>query len=175
MPLTQPITPDDHTLGPAEAPVTLVQYGDFQCPSCVIAARAVDKLLRTFAGRLRFAFRHFPFEPRHPLAEALAEASEFAATQDKFWPMHHTLFAHQDELSSLDKLPDLALALELDPTALQQALTDHRFLPRVLAQGQSGRDSGVDTTPVFFLNGTRYTGPNSYDGLAAAIEAAPRA
>ena len=171
MPLTQPITPEDHTLGPDDAPVTLVQYGDYQCPSCLVAARVVDKLLRESKGKLRFAFRHYPFEPRHPLAELTAEAAEFAATHDKFWPMHHALFAHQDTLSR-EKVLELAPQLGLDPAELQQALDDHRFLPRIHRDGASAKASGVDTTPTFFINGELYTGPRDYASLFAAIQTA---
>ena len=170
--LSVPVRSADHTVGPENAPVTLVEYGDFQCPSCLVASRVVEKLLRQFNGRLRFVFRHFPLE-MHPMAEPAAEFAEFAATQGKFWPAHHALFAHQEQLAP-ETLLELAARLELDPAAVTQALDEEQFYDRINEDVESGTESGVHGTPTFFLNGHKYSGPGDYDSLAAAIEEASR-
>jgi protein-disulfide isomerase len=149
--LTRPIDASDHLLGEPHAPVTLVEYGDFECPNCKQAAPAVKLLLEKFPGRVRFAFRHFPAEQAHPHAMAAAEVSEVAAGQGKFWPMHDVLFEHQLHLKGAN-LRTYAESLQLDMARYTAELDDHIYLQRIREHAQSGRDSGVRGTPTFFVN-----------------------
>ena len=150
--LTVPVGPADHVLGPSHAPVTLVEYGDLECPNCKQAAPVVKLLLQRFANRLRFAFRHFPLEGVHPHAELAAEAAECAGGQGKFWQMHDLLFEHQDHLK-LNHLRGYAERLEIDMARFTAEMNDHVYLQRVREHLQSGNDSGVRSTPTFFLDG----------------------
>jgi protein-disulfide isomerase len=151
--LTVPVAATDHTLGPARAPVTVVEYGDFECPNCKQAAPAVRLLLDRFEGRVRYAFRHFPLEDVHPHALAAAEAAEAAAGQGRFWEMHDLLFENQIHLKP-NQLRAYAERLDLDTTRYIAETDDHIYLQRVREHMQSGRESGVRGTPGFFINGT---------------------
>jgi protein-disulfide isomerase len=150
--LTVPVGPADHVLGPPHAPVTIVEYGDFECPNCKQAAPAVRLLLEHFANRVLFVYRHFPLEEVHPHAEPAAEAAECAGGQGKFWPMHDLLFAHQNRLKP-SHLRGYAERLELDMARFAAEMHDHIYLQRVREHQQSGHDSGVRSTPAFFVNG----------------------
>src|SRR5690242_12931203 len=150
--LTVAVTADDHAIGPADAAVSVVEYGDFECPNCRQAAPAVKLLLRHFAGRVRFVYRHFPLEEVHPHALQAAEAAECAGEQGKFWQMHDLLFENQANLE-LPQLRSYAAKLALDPACYASAMDDHRHLPRIRADLQSGRDSGSRHTPTFFVAG----------------------
>lgn len=164
----------DHSLGPETAAVTLVEYGDYQCPHCLTARRIVEKLTDHFEDRLRFVYRHFPLTEMHPMAEPAAEAAEFAAAADKFWPMHHSLYGHQSRLS-LETLPELAAELCLDAKAATKAIATCAFAARIEEDTRGGVRSGVHGTPTFFVNGVPFTGSVDYEGLAEAIEAAESA
>ena len=142
----------DHVLGPAHAPVTVVEYGDFECPNCKLAAPAVKLLLERFTNRVRFAFRHFPLEQPHPHALAAAEAAECAGAQGRFWEMHDLLFARQQHLARRD-LDAYAAQLGLDMARFSAEMDDQVYLQRVREQLQGGLDSGVRATPTFFVNG----------------------
>lgn len=169
--LTEPITAADHVIGPARATVTIVEYGDFECPNCKQAAPAVKLMLERFAGRIRFAYRHFPLEEVHPHAVLAAEASEGAAGQDRFWPMHDLLFANQTHL----KRPQLlayAERLELDMGRYTAEIDDHVYLQRVREHIASGAGSGVRATPTFFLDGKIQDVSFGLQSLERAIEAA---
>ncbi len=170
--LAAPVSAQDHTAGPASAPVTLVEYGDFQCPSCGQAYPIVKQLQQELGDKLRFVFRNYPLD-QHPFAEPAAETAEFAASQNKFWQMHDTLFEHQRRFSE-DLFPELATQLSLDSNALEQALDNQTFAPRVRQDINSGDQSGVGGTPTFFLNGEQYTGSFAFDDLREAIQAAAR-
>jgi protein-disulfide isomerase len=150
--LTVPVGPSDHFIGAAHAPVTVVEYGDFECPNCKQAAPVVKLLLAEFEGRLRFAFRHFPLEEVHPHALGAAEAAECAAGQGKFWPMHDLLFANQHALKG-HQLRGYAEQLELDMARFSAEMKDTVYLQRIREHQQSGQASGVRATPTFFLNG----------------------
>ncbi len=168
-----PITPKDHTDGPASAPVTLVEYGDYQCPSCGEAAPVVTKLKKHFGDKLRLVFRNFPLQ-QHPNAEHAAEAAEFAASQDttqaKFWQMHDALYKHQRELG--DKtLTKLATDLGLDAAELTKALTKKTYAAKVKHDLDSGEAAGVEGTPWFYINGKAYEGATDYDEMLEAIDA----
>ncbi len=143
----------DHIDGPASAPVTVIEYGDYECPSCLQAQSALKVLMPHFAGRIRFAFRHFPLREVHPNAELAAEAAEAAAAQGKFWPMHELLFANQHHLKEKHLL-GYAEQLGLDIPRYQNEMKDHVYLQRVQEHLQSGRSAGVRATPAFYVNGT---------------------
>jgi len=150
--LSPPVGGADHILGPSHAAVTVVEYGDFECPNCKQAAPAVKLLLSRFAGRVRLVYRHFPLEEVHPHALHAALAAEAAAGQRTFWPMHDLLFENQAHL----KLPQLrhhAEALELDMARYDIEMKEDYYLQRVREHMESGRASGVRGTPGFFVNG----------------------
>jgi len=150
--LSVPVNPSDHNLGPSHAPVTLVEYGDFECPNCKQAAPAVKLLLQRFAGRVRLVWRNFPLEEVHPHALQAALAAEVAAGQGKFWPMHDLLFENQRHLKP-PQLRAYAERLELDMVRYDADMADTVYLQRVREDIESGRASGVRATPTFYVNG----------------------
>lgn len=145
--------PTDHVDGPASARVTLVEYGDYECPSCLQAQGALRVLMPHFAGRIRFVFRHFPLREVHPHAELAAEAAEAAAAQGKFWPMHELLFGNPHQLKEQHLLAH-AEQLGLDIPRYQNEMKDHVYLQRVQEHLQSGKNAGVRATPAFYVNGS---------------------
>lgn len=152
MPNRFALQPADHVDGPASARVTLIEYGDYECPSCFQAQGALKVLMPHFAGRIRFAFRHFPLREVHPHAELAAEAAEAAAGQGRFWPMHELLFANQHHLQEKHLLA-YAEQLGLDIPRYQNEMKDHVYLQRVQEHLQSGQAAGVRATPSFYVNG----------------------
>jgi protein-disulfide isomerase len=150
--LSVPVGPADHVVGPSHAAVTVVEYGDFECPNCKQAAPAVKLLLKHFSGRIRFVYRHFPLEEVHPLAVHAAESAECAGGQDKFWPMHDALFEHQPHLH-LHNLRSYAEDLQLDIERYDSEMNDHAYLQRVREHLQGARASGARATPTFFVDG----------------------
>src|SRR4029077_6328408 len=140
--LTLPVSQVDHTLGPEHAVVTLVEYGDFECPNCKQAVPAVKMLLERFADRVRVFYRHFPLEEVHPHALTAALASQSAASQRKFWPMHDMLFANQTHLA-LPQLRSYAQRLELDMQRYDMDMRDSVYLQRVRKDIEGGTVSGV--------------------------------
>jgi protein-disulfide isomerase len=142
----------DRIRGAPEAPVTIVEYGDFQCPNCKQAAPAVALLLRRFAGKVRVAFRHYPLEEVHAHALAAAEAAEAAGAQGLFWEMHDLLFAHQPYFRPL-QLRALAQALGLDLRRFSEELESHIHVARIREDAVRGRLRGVRATPTFYVNG----------------------
>lgn len=150
--LAVPVSLNEHTLGPDHAPVTLVEYGDFECPSCKVAAPAVKLLLQRFPARVRLVFRHFPLEAAHPHALLAAEAAEAAAAQDRFWEMHDQLFEHQLHLKPSD-LQRYATQLGMDMTRYGAEIDDHIYLQKVREHIDSGKRSLIRATPTFFVNG----------------------
>ena len=170
--LAVPVSNVDHVLGAAHAVVTVVEYGDFECPNCKQAAPAVKLLLDRFAGRVRLVFRHFPLEDVHPHALHAAQAAEAAAGQGKFWPMHDLLFENQRHL----KLPQLhayAERLELDMARYTGEMDDEVYLQRIREHIGGGLNSGVRATPTFFINGilqdTSFGLQSLAEGVAAAL------
>ena len=149
--LAVPVSAVDHALGASHAPVTVVEYGDFECPNCKQAAPAVKLLVERFAVRL--VYRHFPLEEVHPHALQAALAAEAAAGQGKFWPMHDLLFDNQRHLK-LPQLRGYAQRLELDMLRYDAEMEGELYLQRVREQVEGGERSGVRGTPAFFLNGT---------------------
>jgi protein-disulfide isomerase len=167
--LTQPVGPRDHTAGPDTAPVTLLEYGDFECPQCGRAYPIVKQLQTLFGAQLRFVFRHFPLTNSHPHAQRAAEAAEWAAAHGAFWPMHDALFTHQKALGD-DPILALAPPLGLDPASLRGAWAQHSFIPRVKEDFLSGIASGVVGTPAFFINGVRHREPWDLETLGRALQ-----
>lgn len=171
--LALPVRESDHILGPAQAPVTIVEYGDYQCPFCAAAAPAVQSLRVELGDRVRFVFRHFPVPTVHPLAREAAEAAEAAADQGRFWEMHEQLFKSQDRFEP-DIFPELALNLNLDLENFQRAIQNHTHRDRVQEDVLSGIHSGVAGTPTFFFNGVRHEGAQTFDALLEAAQQAER-
>jgi protein-disulfide isomerase len=165
--LVEPPSERDHTQGPSDAAVTLVTYGDFECPYCVEAYRAVEQL-RGEMDDVQFVFRHFPLDV-HPHAWQAAEAAEAAAAQGTFWEMHDLLYEHPDALET-DNLRGYAEQLGLDGDYLIQEIERGAFTGRVQDDVLSGARSGVNGTPTFFIDGERYDQQWDADILRAALE-----
>jgi len=169
--LAVPVSDEDHTRGPATAPVTLVEYGDFECPYCGQAYPIVEAILQRFGDELRFVFRNFPLTQVHPHAEHAAETAEAADAQGAFWPMHEQLFTHQHALDDAH-LVGYAAALGLDAERVARELAAGVYAEKVHAHFMSGVRSGVNGTPTFFINGVRHDDSWDFDTLAVTIERA---
>ena len=157
--LQPPVSERDHAHGPANAPITLVEYGDFECPDCGRAYSIVKQIERQLGDRLRFVYRHYPL-PQHPHAEHAAEAAETAAAQGKFWQMHDYLFEHQRALSDKHLLEG-AEEIGLNTRQFLEEMQQGTYTQRVEEDMVSGDQSGVAGTPTFFINGEYYD--QSYD------------
>jgi protein-disulfide isomerase len=160
----------DHIRGPADAPVTLLEYGDFECPYCGLAEESVRELLAEI-GDLRYVWRHLPLDDVHPRARLAAEAAEAAGAQGAFWEMHRVLLTHQDALTPKD-LRRYADDLGLDGERVVTELRDHKWADRVAADVDSADESDVAGTPTFFVNGVRHTGAYDLDSLLRAVREA---
>jgi protein-disulfide isomerase len=169
--LTPPVTARDHAQGPPEAPVTLVEYGDFECPHCGRAYPMVKAVQRSLGHNLRFVFRNFPLAKSHEHAEHAAEMAEAAGQHGKFWEMHDLLFEHQEALED-DNLVAYAASLGIDAAGAAAALVEGTFSARVREDFASGAKSGVNGTPTFFINGARYDGLMHPTALLEALVAA---
>lgn len=170
--LTVPVSADrDHIQGPAEAPVTLVEYGDFECPYCGAAYPIVKEVQARLGEKLRFVFRNFPITTSHPHAEQAAEAAEAAASQDRFWEMHDVLYENQKRLRDPD-LRTYAEQLGLDLEKFDEDLAEHVHAARVREDFMSGVRSGVNGTPTFYINGARHDDSYDADTLLAALQRA---
>jgi protein-disulfide isomerase len=168
--LAVPVNHSDHFLGAHSAKVTVVEYGDFECPSCGQAYPAVKLMLKHFGDKIRFVYRHFPQSEVHPHAELAAEAAEAAGAQHKFWPMHDLLFENQLHLKA-PSLRKYAAAAEVDLERYDYEMSDHVYLQRVQEHLASGRASGVRATPAFYLNGVIQDVSFGLEHLQSAIEA----
>lgn len=171
--LTVPVSATDHMIGPLHAPVTVVEYGDYECPNCKQAAPAVKLLLERFANRIRFVYRHFPLEEVHPHALLAAEAAEVAGGQEKFWPMHELLFENQLHLKA-QQLQHYAEQLQLDLPRYVAEMDDHIYLQRIREHQRSGQQSGVRATPAFFVDGVIHDVSFGLHSLVDAVQAALR-
>ena len=170
--LTVPVTPErDQIRGPADAPVTVVEYGDYQCPHCAAVHPVIEGLRRELVDEVRFVYRHFPLTTVHPDAWGAAEAAEAAGNQDRFWPMHDLLFIDQAHLGVTDLLAR-AIALGLDRDRFEEDLRDRVHARKVQEDFLSGVHSGVQGTPTFYVNDVRYDGQPDEEGLFSAIEQA---
>jgi protein-disulfide isomerase len=167
--LSVPVSSEDHRQGQQDAGCVLVEYGDYECPSCGQAYPVVKRLQKHFGKRLSLVFRNFPLSQMHPHAESAAETAEFAGSHGKFWEMHDLLFENQDRLED-SLLVELTGELKLAPARLQDALENKVFQPRVRADFAGGVRSGVNGTPTFFINDQRHDGAFDFDSLADAIE-----
>ena len=167
--LTQLVSAHDHAEGPADALLTLVEYGDYQCPYCGAAYPVVKRFQKTLDMKLRFVFRNFPLTQAHPHALIAAEAAEAAALQGKFWDMHDLLFEQQAFLKP-DIIPLWAERIGLDLKKFGNDIEQGFAEKRIKEDRQSGIRSGVNGTPTFFINGTRYDGSPDYGSLLAALE-----
>jgi protein-disulfide isomerase len=167
--LQVPVTARDHIRGHEDAPVTLVEYGDYQCPYCALAHATLKRVLAHFGPRLRFVFRHFPLTQIHPHAQAAAETAEYAGAHGRFWEMHDGIYENQDQLG-LPLLFALAGALGLSEVELRDALETGEYAPKVRDDFLGGVRSGVNGTPTFFIDNRRYDGPSEYDYLVSAVE-----
>lgn len=159
----------DHMLGPPDAPVTVVEYADFQCPRCRQAAGAVKILLARFEQRVRLVFRHFPLEEVHPRALRAAEIAECAAVQTKFWEMHDLLFENQNRLEP-PRLRSYAECLELDIARVTTELKKRAHRPRIREHRRSGEHFRVRATPTFFVNGRVQDVSFGLSALPEAVE-----
>jgi protein-disulfide isomerase len=169
--LAIPASAHDHRQGDPDAPCTLVEYGDYQCPSCGLAYPLVKRVQKHFGKRLLFVFRNFPLTQLHPYAESAAETAEFAAEHNKFWEMHDLLFENQQRLGG-ELYHELAQQLHLPSVKLDQALGAKEFQPRVKADFSGGVRSGVNGTPTFFINGQRHDGSYDFNSLVDAVDLA---
>ncbi len=172
--LTPPVGPRDHVMGPLDAPLTLVEYGDYECPYCGMAHPIVKAVQRHFGDQLRFAFRHFPLTQIHPHAEHAAEMAEVAGARGAFWPLHDLLYENQRALADPDLL-SYAASLGIDAQWAASMLASHTFAARVHEDFASGVRSGVNGTPTFFINGIRHDGPWDAPALIEALENAQHA
>ena len=167
--LNPAVSASDHVEGSPDATHVLVEYGDFQCPSCGQAIPIVKRVQKHFGAKLRFVFRNFPLSEMHQYAEAAAETAEFAAAHGKFWEMYELLYKHQEELTEEDLL-GYAKELGLDSGELKHALTAKTYKKKVQDDLNGGIKSGVNGTPTFFINGRLYDGSYDSSALIAAIE-----
>jgi protein-disulfide isomerase len=155
--LTVPVGVRDHVEGAIDAPLLLVEYGDYECPDCLNAWPIVKRLREELGDRLAFSFRHYPQASIHPHASAAAQAAEAAASQGKFWEMHDLLFRNQKRLADMD-LTYMALQLGLEVYKFQAEFERASHVEHIREDVQSGAESGVKGTPTFFINGCRYRG-----------------
>ncbi len=151
------VGPDDHSRGPQDATLTIVEYGDYQCPYCGQAYGIVEELVRKLGDDLRFVFRNFPLVDVHAHAQAAAELAEAAALQGRFWEMHDTLFEHQGDLSDA-ALAQYATSVGLDTQQVARDLEGGKPRERVESDFEGAIRSGANGTPTFFVNGERYDG-----------------
>ena len=163
----------DHIEGPANAPLTLVEYGDYQCPYCGAAYPEVKKVQRELGSKLRFVFRNFPITSSHEFAEHAAEIAEAAGAQGKFWEMHDFLYGHQDLLGDDNSIFAYAKELGLNVQRLSQEVMNSIYLNRIKEDFNGGIRSGVNGTPTFYINGTRYNGSPTVRDLLEALNRQP--
>jgi protein-disulfide isomerase len=168
--LKNPVGSEDHMQGNGDAPCTLVEYGDYECPHCGAAHPVIKRVERHFGERLCFVYRNFPLTQIHANAQSAAETAEFAASEGKFWEMHDLLFENQERLGD-DLYDELATQLGLDATKLRKCLENGSYTGRVRSDFTGGVRSGVNGTPTFFINGQRHNGPADFEHLVKAIEA----
>jgi protein-disulfide isomerase len=166
--LTRPVAQRDHLQGSIDAPIALVEYGDYECPFCGEVYPIIKAVQERLGDRLCFAFRNFPLVNAHPHAQHAAEAAEAAGAQGKFWEMHDLLFENQDALADED-LAQYAAALGLDARRVIAEVLAGAHLARVHEDFKSGAKGGVNGTPTFFINGVRYDGARGVDALLAAL------
>ncbi len=161
----------DHVKGPSNAPVTLVEYGDFECPDCGAVYPTVNELEQRMGNRLRFVYRYYPLVESHPHAEHAAEIAEAAAAQGKFWEMYDTLYQHQRHLSD-NNLIEYAKSIGLDTARLDREMEAGTHTKRIEEDLESGDQSGLEGTPTFYINGVYYDGAYNVEAFHEALEQA---
>jgi protein-disulfide isomerase len=166
-----PVSEHDHVQGPANAPVTLIEYGDYECPFCTKAYPLIEQVREEFGDRLRFVYRHVPKAADKGFAKQCAEASEFAAEHGKFWAMHAELFLHPDR-HDLEHLVATAQAIGLEPAECRSALVERKYAERVRELSVASVRSGIIGTPTLFINGVHYQDRLEADLLGTAVRAA---
>jgi len=169
--LAVPVSHSDHILGSASARISVVEYGDFECPSCAQAYHAVKMMLTRFGNDVRLVFRHFPLREVHPHAELAAEAAEAAGAQNQFWKLHNLLFEHQLHLKA-ENLEQYARQAELDLRRFAYDMSSHIYLQRIEEHIESGAKSGVRATPTFYVNGHLCDTSFSFENLRTSIDEA---
>jgi protein-disulfide isomerase len=162
------VNENDHIQGPSTAPITLVEYGDYQCYVCKVASPVVKQLQKELKGQLRFVFRHFPLKQSHPYAFMAAQAAEAAHRQNKFWEMHDLLYANQLQLNP-DILISLAKQLQLDVEKFKTDLNSSEISQKIESDFNAGVRSGVNGIPCFYINEERYDGTPFYESLKQAL------
>ena len=167
--LTLPVSERDHIQGSTNAVLTIVEYGDYECPFCGEAHTIVKEVLHRLGDKLCFVFRNFPLSKIHPHSRRAAEVAEAAAAQGKFWEMHDYLFDHQDALDD-EHLWQYAAALGLDISRLDLEMSGGAHKSRIREDMLSGVRSGVNGTPTFFFEGVRYDGPMELESFLSAIK-----
>lgn len=168
--LKVPVSLADHSLGPKNAPLSLVKYGDYECQGCCQAFRVAQFVQKAFRNDLRFTFRNFPLTQIHPNALNAAKAAEAAALQNKFWLMHDLIFENQHDLSE-DALLSYASALDLDINQFMSDMANPEIEERIGQEMYGGTRSGVNGTPTFYINGFRYDGSWDYNSMMATLRA----
>lgn len=168
--LRVPVTNRDHAQGKESALITLVEYGDYQCPHCGMAYYIVKRIQKYFGDQLRLVFRHFPITEVHPYAEMASETSEFAGDKGHFWEMHNHLFENQSRLNP-NLFEQLVQTLSLPMQEYRFAIANKVNLPKIKEDFLGGVRSGVNGTPTFFINEHRYDGSYEFENLISAIEA----
>lgn len=169
-----PVGERDHSEGPHEASIVLVEYGDYQCPFCGAAYPIVKRIQKELGSGLRFVFRNFPITNAHPFAEWAAETAEAAASQGRFWQMHDFLYENQRLLGDEAPFKKQEAMLGLDVARIGQEVSQRTFLPRIEEDFMSGVRSGVNGTPTFFINGARYDGPAEFADMVSALRLAAK-
>jgi protein-disulfide isomerase len=168
---TPVVTERDHVFGPADAPVTVLEYGDYECPYCRGAFRDVHEMLDRYQGKIRFVFRNFPIQQVHPHAEQAAEAAEAAAAQGRFWQMYELLLQPYARLDN-DALLDYAERIGLDLPRFRADITDQRYAGKIDDDVQEGLRNGVNQTPKFYVNGRRIDGKVPLENLEQEVRQA---
>ncbi len=168
--LVEPVGSKDHVQGPAHAPVTLVEYGDYQCPFCGEAYLVLKEVKKQMGDDLRFVFRNFPLTEMHPYAFIAAEAAEAAGAQGRFWEMHNMLYGNQEHLEP-EALVGYAKALRLDAGRFVREMNAGTYAARIRHDFQTGLMSGVNGTPTLFINGERYDGERDVEALLEVLQA----
>ena len=173
-PIDNQVSSQDHVRGNPQATVTVVEYGDFQCPACAAYAPVGEQLVEEYGDRVQFVFRHFPLKSVHPNAVAGARAAEAAAKQGKFWEMHDVLYANQSAWANLsnptDQFVAFAEALELNVEQFKADLDSKEVKDRVEADFDSANNAGLNGTPSFFINGAPIENPRSYEAFAGLLK-----